>query len=147
MPATGLRWLAPLALCAAVSVAAAPAETDLDAFMREVVAHRDANWKKLQQYIFDERESFEMRGTNRVPVWGEKRTYTWFIKDGFFVRSPVKVNGATVGEADRRKAEDAYLKQAQARDKRGENGHVAIGSNGISVQPADQTDPARALRP
>ncbi len=142
MPATGLRWLAPLALCAALSLAAAPAETDLDVFMRQVVAQRDANWKKLQQYVFDERESFEMRGTNRVPIWGERRTYTWFIKDGFFVRSPLKVNGATVGETDRRKAEDAYLKQAQAREKRGQGGHIALGSNGLSIQTADQSDPA-----
>src|SRR5947209_2410423 len=119
MPPTGLRWLAPLALCAAVSLAAAPAETDLDVFMRQVVAQRDANWKKVEQYVFDENESFEMRGTNRVPIWGERRAYTWFIKDGFFVRSPLKINGATVGEADRRRAEDAYLKQAQAREKRG----------------------------
>src|SRR5437764_2219228 len=98
MSAPGLRWLAPLAVCAALSLAAAPAENDLDAFMRQVVARRDDNWKKLQQYIFDENESLDMRGTNRTPIWGERRTYTWFIKDGFFVRSPVKVNGATVGE-------------------------------------------------
>ena len=35
---------------------AAAAESDLDAFMQQVLAHRDDNWKKLQQYILDERE-------------------------------------------------------------------------------------------
>ena len=34
-----------------------------------------------------------MRGPKRVPIWGERREYTWFIRDGFFVRSPTKFNG------------------------------------------------------
>ena len=41
---------------------ASAAQTDLDAFMRQVVARRDDNWKKLQQYVLDEREQFELRG-------------------------------------------------------------------------------------
>ena len=54
-----LRPLSPVVLCAAVCVATAvsipvTAQTDLDAFMRQVVAKRDDNWKKLEQYIFDE---------------------------------------------------------------------------------------------
>ena len=61
--------------------------------MRQVVASRDDNWKKLQQYVFDEREQFDLRGPTRMPLWGERRDYTWFIRDGFFVRSPVKING------------------------------------------------------
>jgi hypothetical protein len=137
MPATGLRWLAPLALCAALSVAAAPVENDLDAFMRQVVAKRDANWKKLQQYVFDEREQLEMRGPQRVPIWGERREYTWFVRDGFFVRSPVKVNGVAIGEADRRKFEATYLKRAQDREKRPQGGEVAPGPDGISLDAGD----------
>ena len=27
------------------------------------------------------------------PIWGERREYTWYIRDGFFVRSPIKFNG------------------------------------------------------
>jgi hypothetical protein len=107
--------------------------------MRQVVARRDDNWKKLQQYIFDEREQLDLRGPSRVPIWGERRDYTWFIRDGFFVRSPVRANGVTIGDADRRKFEAAYLKQAQERDKRPQGGHVAIGPDGISVQAADGT--------
>jgi hypothetical protein len=113
-----LAWLASTLLGAALSLGAAPAENDLDAFMKQVVARRDDNWKKLQQYIFDEREQLEMRGPQRVPIWGERREYTWFIRDGFFVRSPTKFNGVTIGEAERQKFEADYLKQAQERDKR-----------------------------
>ena len=33
-----------------------PGQSDLDAFMQKVVARRDENWKKLQQYVLDETE-------------------------------------------------------------------------------------------
>src|ERR1700757_1979414 len=89
------------------------AQTDLDAFMRAVLARRDDNWKKLQQYILDERELIELRGPSRVPIWGERREYTWYIRDGFFVRSPVRVNGAAIAEADRVRYEREFLERAK----------------------------------
>ena len=94
------------------------AQTDLDAFMKVVVARRDDNWKKLQQYILNEREQIEVRGPGQLPVWGERRDYQWFLRDGFFVRSPLKVNGVTVPESDRRHYEETYVKREKARDKR-----------------------------
>jgi hypothetical protein len=98
------------------------AQSDLDAFMEKVLARRDENWKKLQQYILDEREQIDVRGPSNIPVWGEHRDYTWYIRDGYFVRSPLKVNGVTVAEPDRRKYEDEYLRHAKAHDKRGSSG-------------------------
>ncbi len=116
-----LRPIAAVLLMAA-SFAGSPAwlraQTDLDAFMREVLAARDQNWKKLQQYVLDERETIDLRGPGRVPVWGERREYTWFIRDGFFVRSPLTSNGVTIGEADRRKYEATFLKREQQRERR-----------------------------
>lgn len=98
------------------------AQTDLDAFMRDVVARRDDNWKKLEQYVLDEREIIELRGPSHVPIWGERRDYTWYLRDGFFVRSPVAVNGAAVSEAERLEYERKYLKRVQERDQRGARG-------------------------
>ena len=46
-------------------------QSDLDALMKDVVARRDENWKKLQQYILDERDEVQVRGGSAVPVWGE----------------------------------------------------------------------------
>jgi hypothetical protein len=94
------------------------AQTDLDAFMRQVLARRDENWKKLQQYVLDERESIDIRGPGRAPIWGERREYTWYIRDGFFVRSPVKFNGVAIAESERLKFEADYLKRQQARERR-----------------------------
>jgi hypothetical protein len=110
--------LALVAACWILHAPALGAQSDLDAFMRDVLANRDSNWKKLQQYVLDEREQMELRGPAGTPLWGEQREYTWFIREGFFVRSPLRVNGATVGEDDRVKFETDYLRRAKARDAR-----------------------------
>src|SRR6266545_724939 len=130
-------------LCAAGSIAAPHAETDLDAFMKQVLARRDDNWKKLQQYVLDERETIHLQGPGRVPLWGERRDYTWYIRDGFFVRSPVSVNGVAIGEADRRKFEADFLKRQQEREKRGQRGgQVVISGSGIIVEAPDRSPDA-----
>jgi hypothetical protein len=143
VPARSVAWLASILVGAAITLGAAPAENDLDAFMKQVVARRDDNWKKLQQYIFDEREQLEMRGPNRVPIWGERREYTWFIRDGFFVRSPTKFNGVTIGDAERRTFEAAYLKQAQERDTRApRGGSVTLDGSGLTIDNGAAADAA-----
>ncbi len=98
------------------------AQTDLDAFMKDVVARRDDNWKKLQQYILDEREEITLNGPGGLRLWGEQKDYTWFLRDGFFIKSPVKANGAAVSEADRRKFEDEYMMRTVRRERRGREG-------------------------
>src|SRR6185503_16456193 len=127
-------------LCAASWVAVPLAQSDLDAFMRQVLAKRDDNWKKLQQYILDEHESIDLRGPARLPMWGDRRDYTWYVRNGFFVRSPVKANGVTVSEDERRKYEADYLKRQQEREKRGQRGSVSLGSSGVLVETRDDPD-------
>jgi hypothetical protein len=118
------------------------AQTDLDAFMRQVLERRDGNWKKLQQYVLDEREQVEMRGPSGTPLWGERRDYTWYIRDGYFVRSPVKVNGAPVPEADRVKYEREFLAREQRREARARGRADATDGTsvlGTTVPDADST--------
>jgi hypothetical protein len=114
------------------------AQSDLDQFMQQVLATRDANWRKLQQYVLDEREQVELRGPSSALLWGERRDYSWYVRDGFFVRSPLKVNGAAVGEADRDKYEREFLERARRREERA----LAAGGTAESQAPAAQTDPA-----
>jgi len=118
---------------------AAAGQSDLDAFMQQVVARRDDNWKKLQQYVLDERQEFDLRGPGNVRMWGEQRDYTWFIRDGFFVQSPVRFNGVTIGEDERRKAEDEYLRRAQRRDQRQRNADSAAAPAGSATAEADNS--------
>ena len=94
------------------------AQTDLDAFMERVLARRDENWKKLQQYVLDEKESFDLLGPGGFQLWGMRREYTWFVKQGIFVRSPVRANGVAISEEDRRKAEAAYIRRVNAQEER-----------------------------
>ena len=114
------------------------AQSDLDDFMKQVVTRRDANWRKLQQYILDEREQVELRGPSGTLLWGERRDYTWYIREGFFVRSPVKVNGTEVPEPERLKYETEYLERARRRDARqaARDPNAEAGANATGTAPA-----------
>ncbi len=108
-------------LCLACLAASVPAnlgaQSDLDAFMEKVLARRDDNWKKLQQYVLEEEEKFDLTGPGGFPLWGMRREYTWFIRQGIFVRSPVSADGVKLSEADRKKAEDQWLRRQRNREE------------------------------
>lgn len=118
------------------------AQSDLDAFMERVLARRDDNWKKLQQYVLEEKEAFDLTGPGGLPFWGMRREYSWFIRQGIFVRSPVKANGVALSEADRRKAEDEWLKREQGREERRKRRALVISPTGIEVKDEQGTTPA-----
>jgi len=87
---------------------------DLDTFMKQVLARRDDNWKKLQQYVLDEKERVELRGPSEALIWGQQREYTWYLREGYFVRSPVRFNGVAISERERQDYEDKFLKRAKS---------------------------------
>ena len=93
------------------------AQSDLDAFMEKVLARRDDNWKRLQQYVLEEEEKFDLTGPGGFPLWGMRRDYQWFIRQGIFVRSPVSADGVKLSEADRKKAEDQWLRRQRNREE------------------------------
>ena len=134
----GLASLALVVLGAAL--VAGPQSSDLDQLLSRVLAKRDENWKKIQQYLLDEREEVSMTTTAGVRLWGDRREYTWFIRDGVFVRSPTKANGVTVSEADRRKYESDFTRRAQEREKRaaeaGRSPEETPGAGGPGDAPA-----------
>ena len=98
------------------ATAAAPSE--LDAFMAQVLARRDVNRQTLQQYILDDIETFELLGPGRVPLHRGRREFSWYVRDGMHVRSPVRFDGVTVSEADRRKYEDDWIHRERERLER-----------------------------
>jgi hypothetical protein len=114
----GLRLvLALLLTTASVAVPSAQGSTDLDAFMSRVLARRDDNWKKLQQYVLEEREIFQLIGPGNTLVYGVRRESAWFPRDGVFIKSPLRANGVTLTEGERRQAEADYLKREERREK------------------------------
>lgn len=132
-------------LCLGFFLAPLPvtAQSDLDAFMEKVLARRDDNWKKLQQYVLEEKEAFDIAGPGRIPLWGMRREYTWFIRDGIFVRSPLSADGVKLSESDRKKAEAEWLRRQKSRDaaerrraeRRAKGEDVEKPSTSISISP------------
>lgn len=110
---------APLTGAGLQPTTAAPAgPTDLDWLMERVLARRDENWKKMRQYVLDERVRLTVTGPDRARLFGFVREYTWFIRQGFFIRSPLTVDGVTVGDADRVRYETRWLARERSREKR-----------------------------
>ena len=113
--------------------------SDLDAFMERALARREVDRKVLNDYILDEKEEFEILGPGRYRLHRTSRAYTWFVKDGIHVRSPLRFDGVSVPEKERREYEENWLEreqQRQARKAKGEKekNDVAISGSGI---PAD----------
>lgn len=131
----------------------APRQSDLDAFMARVLARRDENWKKLQQYILDERETVEVLAPGRVRIYGHEREYTWFVRQGYFVRSPLRVDGVAIGEAERRAYEARWIARERGREARaaaaarGPAGSPASGEPTTSSAPAPGAAPVLAATP
>jgi len=115
--AVALICLSTAFLCAQPTQPATQSN-DLDAFMARVLARRDVNRQTLQQYILDDDETFEILGPGRTPLYRGRREFAWYVRDGMHVRSPIRFDGVTVGEEDRRKYEDNWVKQERERLER-----------------------------
>jgi hypothetical protein len=125
-------------------VGAVSAQSDLDAFMSRVLARRDDNWKKLQQYVLEERESLQVTGSGGRRIWGTERDSAWFPRDGMFIKSPLRVDGVTLGERDRRKAEEEWVKREQRREQRRGAVSVSVGADGVNVRRESGDEPSSA---
>ncbi len=119
--------------------------SELDVFMERVLARREVNRKVLNDYILDEKEAFEVLGPGRFRLHKTSRDYTWFVRDGIHVRSPVRFEGVSVPEDARVKYEDNWLEREKRRLERKAKGekeskHVVISESGISTN-AVPTEP------
>jgi hypothetical protein len=140
MNMTVLRFVAATALVAILATVSAqsplPAPTDLDALMSRVLERRDDNWKKLQQYVLEERENVQLIGPGATLLYGGQRVSAWFPRDGMFIKSPLRINGLTISEEDRRKAEELWVKREERRAKRVA---VGVGPGGVTVEKESDT--------
>jgi hypothetical protein len=83
--------------------------------MEKVLARRDLNRQILERYILEEDEQFEVLGPGKMPVFRQKRDFAWYVRDGLHVRSPVRFDGVSVGDDQRKKYEDAWSRRERAR--------------------------------
>jgi len=107
---------------------------DLDAFMARVLERRNDNWKTLHDYILSERETFQILGPGGIPLHGQRREFQWFIREDYLVRSPVKANGVTLGDEDRRKYEADWLKKEKEREQRAREKAAAKDKGAIEAE-------------
>ena len=123
-----------LIACALVAAAGATAarQSDLDELMGRVLLKRDDNWKKLQQYVLEERETMEVTALDGRRVYGFKREYQWFPREGFFIKSPLTADGVRIGEDERRRQEARWLAREQFREKR----RAEIAAGKAAAEPA-----------
>jgi hypothetical protein len=106
--------------------------------MEKVLARREVNRKTLDQYVLDEAEAFEILGPGRMPLHRTKRDFTWYVRDGMHVRSPVRFNGVSVGEEARNRYEEDWIRRERERQERKAKGQkqqkeITVGSEGIDV--------------
>jgi len=129
--------IAALVLCSAVVRAQAPPTTDLDRFMVGALQRRDIDRQTLTDYVLDEVEDFEVLGPGRVPFARMRREYTWYVRDGVHVRSPVKFDGVPIPESARRDYEEKWmhseLNRRQHRTEREEKRAAAGKGAAVSV--------------
>jgi hypothetical protein len=118
-PAQLLTAIAIVALAPAGSLAQAPAPnaTDLDSFMARALQRREVDRKTLGDYVLDEVETFEILGPGRAPINRFRREYTWYVRDGIHVRSPLKYDGVPIPESDRRAYEQRWINSETQRRK------------------------------
>ena len=99
-------------------VATAGVQNEIDAFMEKVLARRETNWIELQDYVLDEKESLDVRGPGGDVLEGALREFTWYVRDRTLVRSPVRYDGVTIGEAERAEYEQTWLRREQQREEK-----------------------------
>jgi len=113
---------------------------DLDAFMARVLEHRDETWKKLHDYILSETERFELTGPGGVRLHGMRREFSWYVREGYLIRSPIRFDGVAIPEADRRRYEDNWLKEERTRETKRKKDEA----KGTGETPADKAAADRA---
>ena len=91
---------------------------NLDLFMARVLAHRDEAWKKLHDYILSETERFEITGPVGIRLHGMRREFSWYVRDGYLIRSPIRFDGVAIPEADRRRYEANWLNEEKTREEK-----------------------------
>ncbi|MGH9162539.1 MAG: hypothetical protein ACRD2X_21440 [Vicinamibacteraceae bacterium] len=129
--------------------AAARDLTDLDALMARVLERRDESWRRLHEYILSEKERFDIRDPEGQPLYGGRREYMWYIRDGYFIRSPLRFNGVTITEEQRRSYERRWLDEERRRHtaKAEERAEAPAGGDAPDDMGEVETLAAKGLEP
>jgi hypothetical protein len=112
-----LAGLGTLTCAGAIAQDKPALEGDLDRFMAQVLQRREINWETLQSYIFSEKEALTIRGMKVPALDSFERKYVWFVRDGYLVRSPVRMDGVKVSAEEQARAEEEWMRERKKRRK------------------------------
>jgi hypothetical protein len=137
--------LALTALCLPAAALAQPANPpqqpgtttprrELDEFMEKVLDRREVNRQTLRQYILEEDEQFEVLGPGRSPMYRTRREFTWYLRDGVHVRSPLRFDGVRVTDEERDRYEKDWLERDRKRQEERAKKQTVV-SPGIPAEP------------
>jgi hypothetical protein len=136
--------VAVLVACLFTFIGARPAlaqDTDLDALMARALERRNETWRVLHDYVLDERERFALLGPSDLRLFGVDRRYTWYVRDGLLVRSPVRFDGVDVPEKERREFEERWIAEERERAERAAKRAAERAAAKAKGEPAPQTEP------
>ena len=104
--------------------------------MQDALDGRHAgDWRRLGDFLLRETLAVAIEARPGSPLAGFRRTreYEWYVRDGWAVRSPVRVDGVAVGETRRRRYERDW--------RRGERGRrAALDASEAGPEPRFITD-------
>jgi hypothetical protein len=110
-----LSLLILLFLCASGTAAARlPFQnTEIDAFMEQVLERREISWDELYDYVFRETMKLDFAGMEIAAIESFEHEYTWFVRGGYLVRSPYRLNGVEVSAEEKAEYESDWLGDMQ----------------------------------
>ncbi len=85
------------------------AQDDVDAFMEQALAKREIDWEATYDYVFNEVEKLRIRGAEIAALQSFDHEYTWYVREGYLVRSPWSINGVEVDKETREIAELEWI--------------------------------------
>jgi hypothetical protein len=98
-------------------------DKELDDLMAKVYQKSELDLENLRDYVFNETEVMEStlsqgltQFLDRPPV-PFRHEYAWAVRDGYFVRSPVLINGKKVSADEQKAYEEKWIKAQQKAEK------------------------------
>ena len=81
--------------------------------MEKVLEQREISWDELYDYVFIETMKLDFVGMEIAAIESFEHEYTWFVRDGYLVRSPYRMNGVGVSAEEKAEYESEWLSDMQ----------------------------------
>ena len=97
---------------------AAANANEIDRLVKDVIDRRQAaEWRRLGDFVLREALVVAIDAPRSSPLAGFRRTreYEWFVRNGWAIRSPGRVDGVVVGEERRRGYERDWWREERGR--------------------------------